>query len=207
MRKAYAIACGVTPVLLLLLCAVPGTAVAQQNAALQQTEPQKTPAPPPRAVIPVAEVATQATGVSNLLRTLSAQFAPSPAIETIHKVLPEVSGTVALLETVASAHPQVLRAPPPQALFLGYGDSGINFELRAWLDFNHWAQVRSDLAVAVYDAVYAAGMTFPVPQREVRVLRNAEGEFTTAPVNAARTIERADKCVETETHQRQKEVM
>jgi small-conductance mechanosensitive channel len=107
---------------------------------------------------------------------------------------------IALLETVAGAHPQVLRAPPPQALFLGYGDSGINFELRAWLDFNHWAQVRSDLAVAVYDAVYAAGMTFPFPQREVRVLRDAAGEFTTASVNAARTIERADNCVEPEAH-------
>jgi small-conductance mechanosensitive channel len=106
---------------------------------------------------------------------------------------------IALLETVASAHPQVLREPPPLALFLGYGDSGINFELRAWIAyFPHWAQVRSDLAVAVYDAVYAAGMTFPFPQREVRLLREAAGESTTAPVTAARTTEMTDTCVETE---------
>ena len=52
--------------------------------------------PPPPAVIPVAEVATQVTEVANLLRTLSVQFAPSPAIDTIHKVLPEVSGTIQL---------------------------------------------------------------------------------------------------------------
>jgi small-conductance mechanosensitive channel len=115
---------------------------------------------------------------------------------------------IALLETVASAHPQVLREPPPLALFLGYGDSAITLELQAWPDhFRHWAQVRSDLAVAVYEAVYAAGMTFPFPQREVRVLRDAEGESTTAPVNAARTTEMTDNGVETEAHQRQKEGM
>src|SRR5882724_4947891 len=91
MRKTSAMAGGITTVLLLLLCAVPGTVAAQTRA-----EPQHTPAPPPHAVIPVAEVATQATEVTQLLRTLSAQGAPNPAIATIHKVLPEVSGNIDL---------------------------------------------------------------------------------------------------------------
>jgi small-conductance mechanosensitive channel len=78
---------------------------------------------------------------------------------------------IALLETVARTHPQVLPAPPPQAFFTGYGDSAIHFTLFAWPDhFNHWLQVKSDLATAVYEAVSAAGMSFPFPQREVRVL-------------------------------------
>jgi potassium-dependent mechanosensitive channel len=101
---------------------------------------------------------------------------------------------IALLETVARAHPQVLRAPPPQAFFMGYGDSAINFTLFAWPDhFNHWGQVKSDLTAAVYEAVYAAGMSFPFPQRDVRVLRDAEAETTSAPANAAKKIEMADK--------------
>src|SRR5262249_54094237 len=78
-------------VLLLLLCASPGTVVAQQRV-----ESQQTPAAAPGAVIPVEEVATQATEVSKLLRTLSAQVVPSPAIDTIHRVLPEASGTIDL---------------------------------------------------------------------------------------------------------------
>jgi potassium efflux system protein len=46
---------------------------------------------------------------------------------------------IALLETVARAHPQVLPDPPPQAFFMGYGDSAINFTLLAWPDhFHHW---------------------------------------------------------------------
>ena len=68
---------------------------------------------------------------------------------------------------------RVLRDPAPRALFMGYGDSAINFELRVWPShFNQATQVRSDLAAAVYDAVNAAGMSIPLPQREVRLLRD-----------------------------------
>jgi potassium efflux system protein len=98
---------------------------------------------------------------------------------------------IALLETVARAHPQVLPEPPPRAFFMGYGDSAINFTLFAWPDhFNHWLQVKSDLTVAVYEAVSAAGMSFPFPQREVRVLHEAEAAI--APINAVHKTERAD---------------
>ena len=82
---------------------------------------------------------------------------------------------IELLEKVASAHKGILEKPPPQALFMGYGDSSINFELRAWTDqFGNSALIRSELAMAVYDAVYAVGMSFPFPQREVRVLGGPE---------------------------------
>jgi small-conductance mechanosensitive channel len=87
-----------------------------------------------------------------------------------------------LLEQVAAAHPDVLNTPPPQAFFTGLGDSAINFELRAWTgSFEKWYQIRSDLAVAVYDAVYKAGMTFPYPRREVRLLRDPEVESILVP--------------------------
>jgi potassium efflux system protein len=62
---------------------------------------------------------------------------------------------------------------------LSYGDSSINFELQAWTDQSSPAtQIRSDLASAVYEAVIAAGLSFPFPQREVRLL--PEGGATTA---------------------------
>jgi potassium efflux system protein len=88
---------------------------------------------------------------------------------------------IKVLEAVAIAHPQILRDPPPQALFLGYGDSSLNFELRAWTaQFESWQRVRSDLAVAMYDAVHKAGMSFPFPQREVRLLKDDQGEDSAA---------------------------
>jgi potassium efflux system protein len=80
---------------------------------------------------------------------------------------------IEVLEAAATAHPRVLKSPPPKALFVEYGNSSINFELRAWTDaFEDWYQVRSELAVAIFDAVHAAGMSFPFPQREVRLLHD-----------------------------------
>jgi potassium efflux system protein len=89
---------------------------------------------------------------------------------------------IELLEKTAREHAAVLVTPAPKTLFVGYGDSSINFELRAWTDQSaNWAVIRSELAVAVYDAVYAAGMAFPFPQRGVRVLGNATAAKTAGP--------------------------
>jgi len=88
---------------------------------------------------------------------------------------------IGLLEKTAQAHSAVLENPPPQALFLGYGNSSIDFELRAWTNqYRCWAVVRSELASAVYDAVQAAGMAFPFPQREVRILGDQTAQKTSA---------------------------
>ena len=81
-----------------------------------------------------------------------------------------------VLEAVARAHPQVLKTPAPQAVFIAFGDSSINFELRAWTNrFERWPAIKTELAVALYSALRAAGMTFPFPQREVRLLGDAPG--------------------------------
>jgi small-conductance mechanosensitive channel len=89
---------------------------------------------------------------------------------------------IKVLETVALTNKGILKDPPPRGLFMGYGDSSINFELRAWTDqFANWGLIRSELAAAVYDAVYAAGMSFPFPQREVRVLGASKAEEIVGP--------------------------
>ena len=83
---------------------------------------------------------------------------------------------IELLEGVAEAHPDVLKNPAPRCLFMSYGDSAINFELRVWADYTNWQQVQSDLTVAIYDAINAAGMSFPFPQREIRIVSDHEPE-------------------------------
>jgi potassium efflux system protein len=80
---------------------------------------------------------------------------------------------VKLLERVAQGHPQVLKIPPPQAVFVAFGDSAINFELRAWTDrFERWPVIAPELAIAVYAALPAAGMKIPFAQHEVRLLHD-----------------------------------
>jgi small-conductance mechanosensitive channel len=79
---------------------------------------------------------------------------------------------VDVLQAVARAHPQIMQTPPPQAVFKSFGDSSINFELRAWTNrFEHWPVIQTELAGAIYAALRAAGMSLPFPQREVRLLR------------------------------------
>ena len=83
----------------------------------------------------------------------------------------EPQKVIEVMQAVAAAHSKVLKHPAPKAFLVGYGDSSINFELRAWTDRpDSWFQTRSELAVSLYDAIRGAGMTFPFPQREIRLL-------------------------------------
>jgi len=80
---------------------------------------------------------------------------------------------VEVLEAVARAHPEIMQTPAPQAVFKAFGDSSINFELRAWTNrFERWPKIQTELAAAIYAALHAAGMSLPFPQREVRLLRD-----------------------------------
>jgi small-conductance mechanosensitive channel len=93
---------------------------------------------------------------------------------------------IQVLERVAGDHPRIMRNPPSQGLFVGFGDSSLNFELRAWTDeFADWARIRSDLAVAIHDAIAEAGWTIPFPQREVRLLNAASLQDTSAQITLA----------------------
>ncbi len=78
--------------------------------------------------------------------------------------------TLDILLGVARAHPRVLAKPRPVALFRGFGDSALRFELRVWTDrFNLGAEIQSALSVALYLALQEAGIEIPLPQREVRL--------------------------------------
>jgi small-conductance mechanosensitive channel len=80
-----------------------------------------------------------------------------------------------LLSAVARANPGVLPEPAPIVLFLGFGDSALNFQLRAWTArFEEWLRTRSELGVAVQAALKAEGIDIPFPQRDVRIVREPD---------------------------------
>ena len=75
-----------------------------------------------------------------------------------------------ILLNVARAHADVLVAPSPTALFMGFGDSSLNFELRIWTpDYDTYVRVASDLRTAIFAAFKDAGIEIPFPQRDVHV--------------------------------------
>jgi potassium-dependent mechanosensitive channel len=118
----------------------------------------------------------------------------------------EPKKVIELLEGVASAHPQVLQNPTPRCLFMSYGDSSINFELRLWTEYSNSQQVHSDLTVAIYDTIYAAGMSFPFPQREVRLIDNSQSKSLVALTDGGnKTKAEAAVNAQTESTQPKKE--
>ncbi len=77
---------------------------------------------------------------------------------------------VAILVQVAAKSPSVLEHPEPTALFRGFGDSSLDFVLRAWTpDFERWMHVQSELTLAVHHALRDAGITIPFPQRDLHL--------------------------------------
>jgi len=86
---------------------------------------------------------------------------------------------------VTRSHPDVVGHPEPVVLFRGFGESSLDFEIRAFTEAD-WLAVMSDLAVAASEALKAAGITIPFPQRDLHLrnlpaLRDALKEVVHAP--------------------------
>jgi small-conductance mechanosensitive channel len=63
---------------------------------------------------------------------------------------PDPQKIIALLVATAKSLPMVAAYPSPQAFFTDFAGGGLKFEVRAWTNrFEDWAQVRSELAVAI----------------------------------------------------------
>jgi len=59
-----------------------------------------------------------------------------------------------LLKRTAAAHPDVAREPSPQVYVTSFTAGAVTYQLRAWTDRQEdWAQLRSDLSLAVKDAL------------------------------------------------------
>ena len=79
-----------------------------------------------------------------------------------------------ILVAVANDHPEVLGDPAPAALFLGFGASSLDFQLRAWTRTDY-VRVSSDLLVGVNAALAEAGIEIPFPQRDLH-LRSVDAD-------------------------------
>ena len=82
--------------------------------------------------------------------------------------------------------------PAPRAYFVGFGDSALLFKLRAWSDLvDDGFAIRSELAVAVQDALARAGIEVPFPQRDLHLISvnpDAASDLGTAPRPSPRPV-------------------
>ena len=78
-----------------------------------------------------------------------------------------------ILEETANEHDQVIsdgRASPPKALFMGFGDSSLDFELRVRIvDIKKRYDVLSDLNFAINQKFASEDIVIPFPQRDLHI--------------------------------------
>ncbi len=87
---------------------------------------------------------------------------------------------IKLLTDVGSQHPDIMREPPPDTLFLGFGDSSLDFQLRAWTsNFDRWQNIKSELAIGINAALRDANISIPFPQRDLHILTTPNGPALT----------------------------
>ena len=73
------------------------------------------------------------------------------------------------LLAVAEANERVFDDPKPNVMFLGFGENGLNFALRAFSDVSDGDRVQHELGLAVDRAFREAGIERPFAQRDLHI--------------------------------------
>jgi small-conductance mechanosensitive channel len=77
---------------------------------------------------------------------------------------------LALLSDIAHSTKGVSAKPEPTVLFTGFGESALNFSVRAWTNsYDDSVFIRSDMAVRIHDSFKQAGIDIPFPQRDLHI--------------------------------------
>jgi small-conductance mechanosensitive channel len=88
------------------------------------------------------------------------------------------------LMACAQENPDVTKWPRPNVLFLNFGESTLDFELRVFVaDFDHRIEVRSALHHQIVRSFREAGIEIAFPQRDLHV-RNVDDTIEIKPKNA-----------------------
>ncbi|MCB9701282.1 MAG: mechanosensitive ion channel [Myxococcales bacterium] len=76
-----------------------------------------------------------------------------------------------ILMAIAAANPRILEAPAPEVLFMGFGDSSLDFDLRvATREAIHFPDIlRSEIYFAAWHAFKERGIEIPFPQRDLHI--------------------------------------
>ena len=78
---------------------------------------------------------------------------------------------MALCVAAARAAPRILADPPPTCLFMGFGASSLDLEVRCWIDDpkNGVSAARSGVLLGIWERFRAAGIVVPHPQTDIHV--------------------------------------
>lgn len=75
-----------------------------------------------------------------------------------------------ILLDCANAHAEVVSSPAPRVIFMDFGASSLDFQLRVFLrDIGDCTTVASDLRFAIFRAFADAGIEIPFPQNDIHI--------------------------------------
>jgi potassium efflux system protein len=110
----------------------------------------------------------------------------------------DVETVMRVLMTVATDSSQVLKTPQPVVLFLNFGDSSLDFQLRVWIaDFNDRRFIQSALIREIDRGFRPKGWRFPFPSgictcavwmERLRDRLHGEEKATTNPIVSAKKL-------------------
>lgn len=101
----------------------------------------------------------------SLYRSLSVQVAYNTDLPRAMEIMVQA----------AAKNPRVSQASPPNAFLTNFADNGIDLSLGFWVNDpeNGFALLTSNILMTIWQEFNAAGIEFPYPQREVRILNPA----------------------------------
>ncbi|RME33061.1 MAG: mechanosensitive ion channel family protein, partial [Deltaproteobacteria bacterium] len=82
----------------------------------------------------------------------------------------DVEQVMRILTEVATGHPEAVQYPPPSILFVAFGESSLDFEIRVFVrDISARFRIRSDMLRQIDARFREAGIEIPFPQRDLHL--------------------------------------
>jgi len=108
-----------------------------------------------------------------------------------------------ILTKCAQENPLILDDPEPMVLFMGFGESALNFELRGWTDdFDNHLKVTSEINFDIVNRFRKNNIEIPFPQRDLHLRSSESGIIKSAadsngdgqqPLNQQNSIRQENK--------------
>ncbi len=96
---------------------------------------------------------------------------------------------LAILNEVVSKQGHILKNPSPSIIFIGFGESSLDFRVLFWTHFEDGLVTKSEVGMAIDEAFKESGIEIPFPQRDLHIKRNEEqSEFNDKPAKKVKEL-------------------
>ena len=93
----------------------------------------------------------------------------------------DLKKAVDLMNEAAGEEPRIVGSPAPRTLLKGFGESGVDLELRFWIEDpqNGVANIKSPVMLRIWDKFHEHGIEFPYPHRVIELKSQVPADMQT----------------------------